>query len=150
MKTTVKTADFDAVMARPKPERQKPKKPLLFWRILIRLLTVFGMMGTGFKLEKERMELVDKDEPCLILMNHSCFLDMQIAHRILYPRHFSIIATFDSFIGLGGLMNWVMRRIGGIPTQKFVTDLGLIGDMQYCLKELKTSVLLYPEAGKAI
>ena len=146
MKTTVKTADFDAVMARPKPERQKPKKPLLFWRILIRLLTVFGMMGTGFKLEKERMELVDKDEPCLILMNHSCFLDMQIAYRALFPRPFCIVCTSDAFVGLGGLMNWVMRQIGCIPTQKFVTDVSLIKDMTYVLKEKEASILMYPEA----
>jgi hypothetical protein len=48
---------------------------------------------------------------------------------------------------MGGLMNWVIHQIGGIPTQKFVTDLTLISDMQYCFKELKTSVLMYPEAG---
>ena len=133
MKTTVKSADFDAVMARPKPEHKKPKKPALFWRVLIRLLTVFGMMGTGFKLEKERMELVGKDEPCLILMNHSCFLDMQIAYRALFPRAFCIVCTSDAFVGLFGLMNWVMRQIGCIPTQKFVTDVSLIKDMTYVL-----------------
>jgi hypothetical protein len=43
-------------------------------------------------------------------------------------------------------MNWVMRQIGCIPTQKFVTDLRLIQDMQYCLKEKKSSILMYPEA----
>ena len=147
MKISVKKLPYEQVMALPRPERRRPKKINFFWRGLIRVLTCFGMAGTEFTYETERLELLGKKEPCLILMNHSCFLDMQIAHRILYPRHFSIIATFDSFVGLGGLMNWVMRQIGGIPTQKFVTDLSLIGDMQYCFKELKTSVLMYPEAG---
>ena len=79
-------------------------------------------------------------------MNHSCFLDMQLAYRIMYPRAFNIICTSDAFVGCGGLMGWLMRTIGCVPTQKFVTDLRLIQDMQYCFKELGSSVLKYPEA----
>ena len=146
MKTTTKKLDFDAVMALPRYAHKPPRKPNLFWRCLIRLLTVFGMAGTKFTYESERMELLDKNEPCLILMNHSCFLDMQIAYRIMFPRAFNIICTSDGFVGLGGLMEWVMRSIGCVPTQKFVTDLGLIQDMNYCFKNLKTSILMYPEA----
>ena len=146
MKISVKKLDYETAMALPRPQHKSPKKINIFWRTLIRALTIVGMAGTKFEYETERMDLLGKDEPCLILMNHSCFLDMQIVHRILFPRHFSIIATSDSFVGLGGLMNWVMRQIGCFPTQKFVTDLTLIGDMQYCFKELKTSVLMYPEA----
>ena len=146
MKTSVKKLDYDKAIALPRPGHKMPIKPNIFWRTLIRLLTVFGLSGTGFKLEKERMELIGKDEPCLILMNHSCFLDMQIAYRAMYPRPFNIVCTSDAFVGLFGLMNWVMRQIGCIPTQKFVTDLRLIQDMQYCLKEKKSSILMYPEA----
>ena len=142
MKTTVKSAPFRAVMDRPRPEHKKPKKPALFWRILIRLLTVFGMAGTGFKLETEGMEKIAKGEPCLILMNHSCFLDMQIAYRALFPRAFCIVCTSDAFVG----MEWLVRWVGCVPTQKFVSDLRLVKDMEYCFKELKTSVLMYPEA----
>ena len=146
MKTTVKNMDFDKVAALPRYAHKAPRKPNLFWRTLIRLLTVFGLMGTKFKYESERMELLGKDEPCLILMNHSCFLDMQIAYRILYPRAFNIICTSDAFVGFGGLMGWLMRTIGCVPTQKFVTDIGLIQDMNYCFKNLGTSILMYPEA----
>lgn len=146
MKTTVKTMDYDRVMALPRYPRRDPVKPNLFWRVLIRGLSAVGLMGTHFTWEAERMELLEKGEPCLILMNHSCFLDLQIAHRILYPRAFNIICTSDGFVGFGGLMGWLMRAIGCVPTQKFVTDLGLIRDMEYCLRELKTSVLMYPEA----
>ena len=147
MKISVKHIPYEKALTLTRPEHRMPRKCNFFWRNLIQGLTWFGMAGSGFTYETERMELLPQDQPCLILMNHSCFLDMQIVHRILYPRHFSVIATFDSFVGLGGLMNWVMHQIGGIPTQKFVTDLTLISDMQYCFKELKTSVLMYPEAG---
>ncbi|MBO5283093.1 MAG: 1-acyl-sn-glycerol-3-phosphate acyltransferase [Lachnospiraceae bacterium] len=147
MKTTIKTLDYDKVMALPRPQYQKPRKPNLFWRTLIRILTIFGMMGSGFRYETEGFEKLKKGEPCLILMNHTCFLDMEIAYRILYPRAFNIVCSNDGFIGFFGLMEWLMRSIGCIPTQKFVTDLRLIQDMEYCFKTLGTSVLMYPEAG---
>ncbi len=146
MKTTVKTMDYDKVMALPRSEHKLPRKPNLFFRTLIRILTVFGLMGTKFTFETERFELIGKDEPCLILMNHSCFIDMEMAYRILYPRPFNIVCTNDGFIGFFGLMEWLMRLIGCIPTQKFVSDLRLVKDMDYCFKTLKSSVLMYPEA----
>ena len=146
MKTTVKKMDYDKVMALTRYAHKQPRKPGLFWRVLIRLLTIIGMAGTKFTYETERMEQLPKDQPCLILMNHSCFLDMQIAYRILFPRAFNIICTSDAFVGFWGLMGWLMRTIGCVPTQKFVTDLGLIQDMNYCFKELKSSILMYPEA----
>ncbi len=146
MKIKVKYKDFDEVMALPRYKRKPPKKVNIFWRSLIRFLTVFGMAGTGFKYETEGLEQLKK-EPCLILMNHSCFLDMQMVHRMLYPKHFCIVATTDAFVGFWGLMGWLMRTIGCIPTQKFVTDLNLVQDMNYAFKTLKTSVLMYPEAG---
>ena len=146
MKTTVKKMDFDKVMALPRYPHKAPRKPGIFWRTLIRLLTIVGMAGTRFTYESERMELLGKDEPCLILMNHSCFLDMQIAYRILYPRAFNIICTSDAFVGFWGLMGWLMRTIGCVPTQKFVTDIGLLQDMNYCFRNLGSSILMYPEA----
>lgn len=146
MKTTVRKLDYDKVMALPGYPHLPPKKPNLFWRTLIRGLSTVGLAGTGFTWEQERMELLGKDEPCLILMNHSCFLDLQIAHRILYPRAFNIICTSDGFVGFWGVMGWLMRSIGCVPTRKFVTDITLIQDIRYCLRELKTSVLMYPEA----
>lgn len=147
MKTTVKQKSIEQVLALPRPEYKKPRKANLFWRTLIRILTVFGLLGCGFRYEAKDLEKLRKDEPCLILMNHTCFLDMEVAYRILYPRKLNIVCSNDGFIGMGGLMEWLMRAIGCIPTQKFVTDLQLIQDMEYCLKELKSSVLMYPEAG---
>ena len=146
MKTTIKHLDYEKVMALPRPGRKLPRKPNIFWRTLIRVLSVFGMMGTKFSYTTERMELLGKDEPCLILMNHTCFQDMEVASRILYPRPYNIVASNDGFIGFFGLMEWLMREIGCIPTQKFVSDVRLVKDMDHCFKNLKTSVLMYPEA----
>ncbi len=146
MKTTIKQMDYETVMALPRPRHKLPRKPGIFWRVLIRLLTIAGMMGTHFQYETEGLEKLEKNQPCLILMNHTCFQDMEVAHRILFPKPFQIVASNDGFLGLFGLMEWVMRQIGCIPTQKYVSDLQLIQDMEYCFKTLRTSVLMYPEA----
>ena len=146
MKTTVKKMDYEKVMSLPRPVHKHPRKVAMFWRVLIRLLTIVGMAGTGFRYETEGFEKIGKDEPCLILMNHTCFQDMEVAYRILFPRAFNIVCSNDGFIGFFGLMEWLMRSIGCIPTQKFVSDVSLVGDMEYCFKTLKTSVLMYPEA----
>ena len=146
MKTTIKKMDYDKVMALPRNLHKLPRKPSPFWRVLIRFLTIFGMMGTKFTYETEGFGKIGKDQPCLILMNHTCFQDMEVAYRILFPRAFNIVCSNDGFIGFFGLMEWLMRTIGCVPTQKFVSDLRLVQDMEYCFKTLKSSVLMYPEA----
>lgn len=146
MKNSFRHIDYEEAMAKPRPKHKKPVKPLMFWRLLIRFLSIFSLSGTKFTYTKERMDVIGKNEPCLILMNHSCFLDMPIAYQILFPRPLNIVCSTDAFVGMGGLMRWLMYAIGCIPTQKFVTDVSLIKDMTYCLKEKRSSVLMYPEA----
>ena len=71
MKTTVKKLSYDKVMALPRPKHRKPIKPAFFWRILIYLLTYIGMAGTKLRYETEGFEKIGKNEPCMILMNHT-------------------------------------------------------------------------------
>ena len=148
MKTTIKHLDYEKVMALPRPEHMMPRRPNIFWRTLVRLICFFAMLGTPSKIDRKELDAaIPKDEPCLILMNHTCFTDMEIAYQTLYPRAFNIVCSNDGFIGFWGIMGWLMRRIGCFSTQKFVTDFRLVQDMEYCFKTLKTSVLMYPEAG---
>jgi hypothetical protein len=88
------------------------------------------------------MERLSRREPALILMNHSSFIDLKIASTLLFDRPFNIVCTNDGFVG----KNWLMRRLGCIPTTKFVSDVGLVRDMAYAFKTLRSSVLMYPEA----
>ena len=145
MKIRVREMDYNQVLEQKPCVHRPPHKPNILFRSIIRAASGFGLMGTGFTYETEGFEKLGK-EPCLILMNHSCFLDLMIVSRIFYPRPYCIFCTSDGFVGMGGLMEWLMRSIGCVPTRKFVTDLRLIQDMTYCLKELKISVLMYPEA----
>ena len=141
MKIKTKTLPYERVLALPRPKAQKPLRPHIFFRTLIRLLAIPDLLATRFTFRTERMELVG-DRPCLILMNHSSFLDLEIAYRVFYPKPMCIVCTSDGFVG----KNWLMRLIGCIPTQKFVSDIMLIKDMRYTLNELNASILMYPEA----
>ncbi len=141
MKIKVKKASYDKVMAMPRPEHKRPLRPNILFRILIRLLAIPDLLSARFTYIAERMELVG-NQPCLILMNHSSFIDLKIAYKIFFPKPFCIVCTSDGFVG----KNWLMRLIGCIPTNKFVSDIKLIGDMQHALREKNCSVLMYPEA----
>jgi len=142
VKIKVKHLPYSRVMALRRPARKKPMRPSIIFRALIRLLAIPDLISARFSYTTERMELVGKDEPCLILMNHSSFIDMKAAYGIFFPRPMCIVTTSDAFVGL----NWIMRLIGAIPTNKFGSDVRLIGDMQYALRQKKCSVLMYPEA----
>ena len=142
MKIKTKDTSLQRVLSLSTPEHFNPIKPSLFFRILIRLLSIPDLWAVRFRYTKHRMNEAGKG-PYLILMNHSCFLDPKIAYRLLFPLPFNIVVTTDSLVG----KKWLMRLIGCIPTQKYVTDIRLIMDMLYALKKKKSSVLMYPEAG---
>lgn len=143
MKIRVVNKRYEDVVAMPREKRFKPMKQHGFFRVLMKTLSVFDLRAVNFKCNKINMELLKKDEPCLVLMNHSSFIDLEIAATLLSDRRFNIVATSDSFVGI---MKWVMRLIGCIPTKKFISDAGLIRDMLYCTKELGSTVVMYPEA----
>ena len=146
MKTTVRQLPYSEVQALPLPPHRAPRKPGIALRTLIYGLSGFALAGTGFRCETNELSKIPKEQPCLIFMNHSCFLDLSIVSRLFYPRPYAIVCTSDGFVGMHGAMEHLMRSIGCIPTRKFVTDLLLVRDIEYCLKTLKISVLMYPEA----
>lgn len=145
MKIRTRKLPYAQVMALPRPKHQNPCKPLWLLRAAIRILSIPTLLLTRFSFQTRRMELVG-DRPCLILMNHSAFMDLKIAYRLFFPKPFCIVGTVDSLIG----KKWLMRLIGCIPTQKFVSDMTLIRDMHYALHQLKSSVLMFPEAGYSL
>ena len=144
MKIATKKLSYEKVMAKKRPRHTKPLRPMFLLQLVIRVLAIFDLLPTNFTYEMHGMEQLGKKEPCLILMNHSSFIDLKIVSKIFFPRKYGIVCTSDGFVGFG--MSLLMRLIGCIPTQKFVTDVSLIKDMEYLLKKKKCSVLMYPEA----
>ena len=142
MKVKTRKISIDKLMVEKKPKRKQPPRPSFLFRSLVRILSVGELTKTKFKYTLEGMDKLPKGL-CLYLMNHSSFLDLKIASKILYPKKYNIIATSDALLG----KEWLMRRLGCVVTNKFVPDVSLVLDMMRIVKKKKRSVLLYPEAG---
>ena len=133
---------YEDVLALPAPVHQKPVKQHFLFRVILFFLSIWDLLATRFTYRTIGLEKLDRKEPCLILMNHSSFIDLKIAARLLISRPFHIICTSDGFVGKRRLM----RYIGCIPAQKFTTDVTLVRDMVYAVGALKSSILMFPEA----
>ncbi len=143
MKIKIINKSYSEVMSLPREEHRNPKKTNIFFRTLMKALSHLNLRKNHISYNEHGMEKLGKKEPFLALMNHSSFIDLQIAADYLYPRPFSTVCTTDAYVG----KTWLMRQIGCIPTQKFVSDFTLLKDMKYALQTLKSTVLMYPEAG---
>ena len=146
MKIKVINKSYDEAMAIKPPHHKKPLKPSIFFRTLMKVLAIPNVLKTHLKHERVDMERLGKKEPALYLMNHSCFIDLEIIPTILFPRPFNIVATRDTFIG----KNLLIRLIGCIPTSKFVADTTLVRDIMHAIKKQKSSVVMFPEAGYSL
>lgn len=143
MKIKIKEITYEELKKLKIPAYKKPHKPNPVLKKIINILSRTDLKKKHFKYESIGMDRLGKNEPCFILMNHSSFVDLEIASYLLYPRSYQIVCTTDGFVGKEPLM----RQIGCIPTLKYVMDVRLVKDMAYAVNELKTSVLMYPEAG---
>ena len=143
MKIKNRDLPYDKVLAIPREPHLPPKRPTMFFRTLLKALSAPELRAVDFTYTTTGMERLGSDEPALILMNHSSFIDLKIAATVLYPRPFNIVCTSDGFVG----KRWLMRSLGCIPTKKFILDTTLVRDMRYAVDKLRDSVLLYPEAG---
>lgn len=140
----IKTAKmtYEEALALPQAAHQKPIRQYFLFRLILLLASLWDLWRTRFTYRLIHMERLGKNTPCLILMNHSSFIDLKVAARLLCTRPFHIICTLDGFVGKSRLM----RMLGCIPTRKFMTDVTLVRDMVYATKTLGSSILMFPEA----
>ena len=142
MKIKVTDKCYNEVITLPKEKHINPVRQSAFWRWLLRVLSISELKAVDFSYTTHGMEALNPSEPVLFLMNHSSFTDLQIAVTLLSKRQFHIVMTDDGMVGKAGLM----RNIGCIPTKKFIQDTVLVKDMVFCVKNLNSSILMYPEA----
>ena len=142
MKIKTKEMDYDQILALKPYVHKKPVKQLGILRWIIGVYTFFSLKRVNFSVEEIGMDKLGAEEPCLILMNHSSFVDLEIIGRIFRKRPYQIVCTLDGMVG----KEWLMRLVGCIPTKKFITDAMLVRDLVYTVKKLKSSVVMYPEA----
>ncbi len=142
MKIKVIEKSYNDVIKLKSPKHKKPEKQGAFFRWLMKTISKKELSAINFKYEKIGTEKLKPGEPCLFLMNHSSFTDLNIFASVFSDISYHIVSTNDGFIG----KEWLMRKLGCIPTKKFISDVNLVKDMKYCLHTLKSSVLMYPEA----
>ena len=114
MKIKTKELSYDEVCKIAPPKHMKPKRPGRLFRWLMQTLSAGELKKVNFTYQEYGMENLKKDEPCLILMNHSSFIDLKIAATIFKDRPFNIVCTSDGFVG----KKWLMQKVGCIPTNK--------------------------------
>lgn len=142
MKIKHKILDYGRVIAMKKEKYLLPRRPSPFFRKLLAFLSAGELRATDFTVKKIGMKKLPDDQPCMILMNHSAFIDLKIAATVFADRPFNIVCTSDGFVG----KRWLMYRLGCIPTNKFVSDFRLVRNIAYTIRKNKCSVLMYPEA----
>ena len=142
MKIKVKEISFDEFQELKGYKHSNPKKRSFLLATIIRVVSGMTARSVKFKTNYINIDKIEKKQPYLILMNHSSFIDMKIASKILYPKKYNIVCTDDGFVGKEFLMRW----LGCISTKKYIMDPTLVKDMIYTVKKLNSSILLYPEA----
>lgn len=142
MKIKVKDRPVEEVLALPAIAHKTPARQNPLMRKLMAFLSVSELKKAGFSCDLSALDALPAGEPALYVMNHSSFIDLEIASVILKNRPFHIVCTLDGFVGKERLM----RSLGCIPARKFITDVPLVRDMVHVTAKLKESVLLFPEA----
>ena len=76
MKIKVINKKYEDVIAMPKEKHYKPMKQHIFFRWLMKTLSSFDLRATNFQYKERYMQHLDPKQPCLVLMNHSSFIDL--------------------------------------------------------------------------
>ncbi|MBR1759104.1 MAG: hypothetical protein IJ744_10335 [Lachnospiraceae bacterium] len=145
MKIKVQKKSWEEVKALPSFPYHEPKKQSALLRGVVNLVSKSELKKVHFAwvaADEETKALLSNDVPCLFLMNHSCFTDLEIVGSLLAKKPYHIVTTFDGFVGKDGLL----RGLGCIPTQKFTQTQTLVRDMVHVVRDLKESLVMYPEA----
>lgn len=145
MKVKIKNLTLEKFCTYRNKKVPRSYKTNRFFRRLLKFVSSFDLKDVNFECKYDA-KYNNLKEPSIIIMNHCSFIDLEIASTIFYPKPINIVATTDAYIG----KNWLMKKIGCIPTKKYQVDVNLVGEILNCIKTLKTSVLIFPEAGYSI
>lgn len=121
---------------------KKPKKASRFWMTIGRWFAVNPRLR-GFKLTVRKIKMDAVKPPYLLFATHASMLDFPVMYKAIAPHNANNVVAIDAIRDVG---EYIMRSVGCICKRKFVRDSHLIRNVQYCLKELKSIVCIYPEA----
>ena len=82
MKIKIKKISFDKLKKIKGKKYHRPIRASFLLTKLINLISKKELKDTNFTYKYEGMENLNKKEPCLILMNHSAFIDLKIFFKV--------------------------------------------------------------------
>ena len=104
MKIITKKISYDELLAIPEEMHKKPRKQPAWVRPALKWISKIPLTDNHFSYEKIGMEKLGKNEPCIVLMNHSSFIDLEMVAYLMADREYHIVCTKDGFIGLGPIL----------------------------------------------
>ena len=121
---------------------KKPHRPSFLMDLAKLLLSWPDLKRRGAQLVKMDMEELE-GKPYLLLVTHSSMVDFNLMLRATHPYAVNNVMTLEGF---HTYTEPLMRSLGVLGTRKFVTDINLVRNIRYCLEELKSIFVLFPEA----
>ena len=116
MKIKTVHKSYEEVCRIKRPAHIRPEKPSKALGTLVKLLSVPDLRAVDFTYTTKNMEQAG-DGPWLILMNHSSFLDLEIASHMI-PMPYNIVCTSDGLVG----KERIMRKLGWIRKGDMLLD----------------------------
>ncbi len=130
-KDSVKRFDF----------KKKPHKPYFLMYAAKYIISFPDLKKRRAILRKRDMEELE-GKPYLLLVTHSSMVDFNLMLKATHPYPVNNVMTLEGFNTYTAPL---MRHLGVLGKRKFVTDINLIRNMKYCLHELKSIFVLFPE-----
>lgn len=122
---------------------KKPNRPSSFLFFLAKnILCKPDIKKRGAVINKHGMEEYE-GKPYLLLVNHASMVDLNIMMMATHPYKVNNVMTLEGF---KTYTEPLMRAMGVLGKRKYVSDINLVRNMAYCLRELKTIFSLFPEA----
>lgn len=121
--------------------KKLPKRSTFLMTMAKRVLSWPDLKKRGFTYEKINME--NLKPPYLLLSTHGSMVDFNIMLKLTDPYQVNNVMTLEGF---HDYTEFIMRNLGVLGKRKFIKDLYLLRNIRYCLEELHTIFVLYPEA----
>lgn len=120
---------------------KKPSSPCFLMSVAKGIISFPDLKKRNFRLEKIGMEGVEG--PYLLLVTHSSMVDFNIMLKATHPYPVNNVMTLEGF---NTYTEPLMRSLGVLGTRKFISDVHLVKNIKYCVKNLKNIFVLFPEA----
>lgn len=121
---------------------RRPQRPTFLMSLAKHLISFPDLKKRGAVIRRHGMEGVD-GKPYLMLVTHSSMVDFNLMLSATHPQPVNNVMTLEGF---NTYTLPLMRRLGVLAKRKFVQDINLIRNIKYCIEELGTVFVLFPEA----